>query len=79
MQIGNIPNVPVVTAPGVEKRTLQGLREKYEFEIISPMTAANAMQESYEIMLDCDLKGYHTEEDMQMIEFLWEVRNICVQ
>lgn len=70
---------PVVLDIPPEKRTLESLIEKYNMMTICPATAQMAMSERDAIVCECDVKGYHTVEDMQMIEYLWEIRNRVVQ
>lgn len=70
-----VPVVPVETKP----RTLESLVERFGNMPVCPETAKEAMAERDSIIVDCDIKGYHTVEDMQMIDYLWEVRNIVVR
>ncbi|UIW11521.1 MAG: hypothetical protein [Enterobacter phage ENC7] len=70
---------PITIDIPAEKRTLESLIEKYSGMTISPTTAQMAMSERDAIVCECDVKGYHTVEDMQMIEYLWEIRNAVVR
>lgn len=69
---------PVTVDIPVKPRTLESLIEKYSGMVICPSTAQLAMTERDTIVFECDMKGYHTVEDMQMIEYLWEIRNRVV-
>lgn len=71
--------VPVSIDIPVKPRTLESLIEKYSGMVICPSTAQLAMAERDTIVFECDTKGYHTVEDMQMIEYLWEIRNAVVR
>lgn len=71
--------VPVTIPAEVKPRTLESLQEHYGNMPVCPETAQEAMAERASIVVDCDIKGYHTVEDMQMIDYLWEVRNIVVR
>lgn len=79
MVYSNIRNVSVVVPVEVKPRTLESLQEHYGNMPVCPETAREAMAERDSIIVDCDIKGYHTVEDMQMIDYLWEVRNIVVR
>lgn len=70
--------VQVTVGIPVKPRTLESLIEKYSGMVICPSTAQLAMSERDVIVFECDTKGYHTVEDMQMIEYLWEIRNAVV-
>lgn len=70
--------VPVSIDIPAKPRTLESLIEKYSMMHICPATAQVAMAERDVIVFECDTKGYHTVEDMQMIEYLWEIRNAVV-
>lgn len=61
-----------------QRRSLESLKSYYEYKFVEPKTANEAIAERLRIIMDCDLKGYHTEEDMAMIEYLWKVRNTVV-
>lgn len=58
--------------------TVEGLQEKYEFEPMNPSTASKAIADRLAIIRECDCKGYHTEEDLKMMDYLMRVRNTIV-
>lgn len=61
-----------------KQRTLESLIEKYEYSLATPATAEMAMAERQSIIYECDAKGFHTDEDMAMIDYLWKVRGAVV-
>lgn len=71
--------VPITIDIPAEKRTLESLIEKYSGMTICSATAIMAMSERDAIVFECDMKGYHTPEDMQMIDYLWKIRNTVVR
>lgn len=54
--------------------TLAGLREEFDYSFISPITAHKAVSIRESIIHECDVKGYETPEDTDMMAYLWEVR-----
>lgn len=71
--------VPVPVTVGIVKpRTLDSLVEKYTMQPINAQTAQMALSERDEICCECDIKGFHTEEDLAMMDYLWHIRNEVV-
>ena len=69
---------PITIDIHVKPRTLESLIEKYEYSLATPVTAEMAMAERQSIIHECDMKGFHTDEDMAMIDYLWKVRSAVV-
>ncbi|QYC51295.1 hypothetical protein FPLNFCPP_00029 [Klebsiella phage KP1LMA] len=69
---------PLMIDIPVKPRTLESLIEKYEYSLAIPATAEMAMAERQSIIYECDAKGFHTDEDMAMIDYLWKVRGAVV-
>lgn len=69
---------PITIDIPVKPRTLESLIEKYEYSLATPATAEMAMAERQSIIHECDMKGFHTDEDMAMIDYLWKVRGAVV-
>ena len=69
---------PITIDIHVKPRTLESLIEKYEYSLATPVTAEMAMAERQSIIHECDMKGFHTDEDMAMIDYLWKVRGAVV-
>lgn len=69
---------PITVDIPVKPRTLESLIEKYEYSLAIPATAEMAMAERQSIIYECDAKGFHTDEDMAMIDYLWKVRGAVV-
>ena len=69
---------PLMIDIPVKPRTLESLIEKYEYSLAIPATAEMAMAERQSIIYECDAKGFHTDEDMAMIDYLWRVRGAVV-
>lgn len=69
---------PITVDIPVKPRTLESLIEKYEYSLATPATAEMAMAERQSIIYECDAKGFHTDEDMAMIDYLWKVRGAVV-
>ena len=69
---------PITIDIPVKPRTLESLIEKYEYSLATPVTAEMAMAERQSIIHECDMKGFHTDEDMAMIDYLWKVRGAVV-
>lgn len=69
---------PITVDIPVKPRTLESLIEKYEYSLATPATAEMAMAERQSIIYECDMKGFHTDEDMAMIDYLWKVRGAVV-
>ena len=68
----------VVVKTSTKPRSLQRLKDYYEYQAITPELAQKAIAERLAIVHECDAKGYHTVEDVQMMDYLWNIRNLVV-
>lgn len=71
-------NVMDLIALETRQMTLDRLRQKYEFQPITPQLANRAIADRLAIIRDCDIKGFETEEESLMMEYLWNVRQMVV-
>jgi len=70
---------PVVCVKESTKpRTLQRLIDYYQYQPVTPKTAQQAINERLAIIRACDAKGYRTVEDIEMMDYLWNIRNLVV-
>lgn len=70
---------PVPVTVGIVKpRTLDSLIDKYSMMPINAQSAQLALSERDAICCECDIKGFHTEEDLVMMDYLWHIRNEVV-
>lgn len=59
-------------------RTLDSLIDKYSMMPINAQSAQLALSEREAICYECDVKGFHTQEDLAMMDYLWHIRNEVV-
>lgn len=69
---------PVAIDIPPKPRTLEALIEKYSMLPISAQSAHMALAEREAICRECDEKGFHTENDLAMMDYLWHIRNEVV-
>ncbi|QFR55753.1 hypothetical protein JC221_107 [Yersinia phage JC221] len=68
-----------VSSASVEPRTLQRLIDSYSVLPLTPETAQKALYERIDIIHECDAKGHHTKEELEMLDYLWSIRNAVVR
>lgn len=69
---------PVALDIPPKPRTVESLIEKYSMMPISAQSAQMALSEREAICRECDEKGFHTQEDLAMMDYLWHIRNEVV-
>lgn len=58
--------------------TLEQLKAKYEIKPLVADTANEAIADRLLIVYACDVQGYETKEETEMMAYLWEIRQKVV-